>query len=259
MRFDFKTHLIYASCLANMSKGAVLSFSNDTLATKNMLHKLKKKFSLITLTKKSLDDELKIVNIDKEYSTASVLWLPIKIYYLIYHLQCFVGYLITSNDDFLSKKHSDCIKEYTKMLANGTLTFSQPVFNLVFDKKILNYTTTPGDNVRSSTKDEVIFNLIMKYIAKHKILDFKEREGIKDIRFKKNKERVNKFKNNMSISIFDFFYVMRIKSNYKNSDFITDISSQKTKKYFEEYYRAGDYFYKSLKKLTDEIIYNIDK
>ncbi len=256
-RLDFETHLKYVSLLAKLSKGVSVTCTLKPKLNKSKLGSLKNKLQLIELTKKSIQDEYKIVQIDKEYSTASVLWLPIKTYYLAYHLLCITDYLITDNPHSLSEKHSKCIETFTKMLSDGTLKFSEALLNNVYDKSILNFRTTSGEHLRSSVNDETVYKLLMKKIAKEKIENFKVSNGILEVRTKKNKDKVEKFKNNLSVSIFDFFYLMRLRMNYRNFDFIDDIPSTNTKIYFEEYYKTAGHFYVACSNLKNKLISDI--
>ena len=73
--------------------------SGTTLQYNNSLQKaglpdIDQKKNLIVLTKKSLSDEKKIVDIDKDYSYASTSWLPVKSYYLIFNVLLTVEYVI---------------------------------------------------------------------------------------------------------------------------------------------------------------------
>ena len=256
-RLDFETHLKYVSLLAKLSKGVSVTCTLKPKLNKSKLNALKNKLQLIELTKKSIQDEYKIVQIDKEYSTASVLWLPIKTYYLAYHLLCITDYLISDDIRSLSEKHSKCIDTFTKMLSSGAIQFSEPLLNGVYDKSILNFKTVSGELLRAGVKDEILYKSLMKKIAKEKIENFKISNGIVEVRTKKNKDKVEKFKNSLTVSIFDFFYSMRLRMNYRNFNFIDDIPSVNTKTYFEEYYKTAGCFYVAFSNLKNKLISDI--
>ncbi len=256
-RLDFETHLKYASRLAKLTTGLSVTCSIKPLLVKSKITNLQNKSKLIELTKKSIKDEHEIVQFDKEYSTASVLWLPIKTYYLTYHLLCTIEYLLGGNEGSLSEKHYKCMDIFTKRLSDGTLKFSEPLLNSVFDKSILNFRTTSGEHLRTGVSDEIIYKLLMKKVANDKIENFKVANGIPDVRSLKNKERVEKFKNSLTVSVFDFFHLMRLRMNYRNFDFVDSVTSSNTKAYFEEYYKASGYFYTALNNLKNKIITDI--
>lgn len=256
-RLDFETHLKYASRLAKLTQGLTVNSTITPQLSKSKIGNLEKKLKLVELTKKSIKDEYEIVQFDKEYSTASVLWLPIKTYYLTYHLLCSIDYLLTGKEDSLTAKHQKCLDVFSKALADGTLQFSEPILNNVFDKTILSFRTTSGEHLRNGVPDEIVYKLLMKKVANDKIENFKITNGIPDVRSRKNKERVEKFKNTLTVSVFDFFYLMRLRMNYRNFDFIDAIASSDTKRYFEEYYKASGHFYNCFNNFKNQIIADI--
>lgn len=256
-RLDFETHLKYVSLLGGLSKGISVTCSIVPKLSKSRITDLQNKIKLIELTKKSIKDEYEIVQFDKEYSTASVLWLPIKTYYLTYHLLCVIDYLITGDTKSLTEKHSRCIDNYSKMIQGGSLQFSEPLLNNVYDKSILNFRTSSGEHLRNNVSDETVYKLLMKKVANEKIENFKISNGISDLRSKKNKDRVEKFKNTLTVSIFDFFYSMRLRLNYRNFNFIDDMPSDDTKLYFEKYFSTSGYFYNVFNNLKNKLIADI--
>lgn len=256
-RPDFETHLKYASRLAKLTTGLSATCSIKPALDKKKVTNLQNKLKLVELTKQSIKDEYEIVQFDKEYSTASVLWLPIKTYYLTYHLLCAIEYLLSGDETALSAKHYECMDTFTQKLADGTLTFSEPLLNIVFDKSILNLRESRGAHLKTNVPDEDIYKLLMKKVANDKIEEYKKYKGIPNVRSAGNKEKVEKFKNTMTVSIFDFFHLMRLRMSYRNFDFIDDVPSSDTKAYFEQYYKASDYFYVSLNNLKNKIIADI--
>lgn len=256
-RLDFETHLKYVSLLARLSRGLSATCATVPALTIADLPKIKDKTRLIELTKQSIKDEHNIVKIDNEYSTAAVLWLPIKSYYLAYHLLCVIDYLLTGKPSLLRAKHGDCVKHFTEMLADSSLQFSESLFNRVFDKSILNFKTTSGEHLKRGVSDDVLYKLIMKKIANEKVLNWKQSQGIVETRTRKNRERVEKYKNKMDVSIFDFFYQMRLRLNYRNFDFIDSVSSRQTEAYFEEYFTAAGYFFNCFSNLKNKMVADI--
>lgn len=255
-RNDFETHLLYVSLICRLSKKCSLTCHKKPTLKKEGLVAVKEKTSLIKLTKNSIDDENKIVEFDKEYSTASVLWLPIKTYYLVYHLMCVIDFLIKGDKKSLSSKHQENIENFNSMLENGELVFDKALLNQVFDNSILNFKTNSGEHFKQSASDELIYKLIMKKVAKEKVENYKIVNGL-SARKKKEKERINRFVNGMKVSIFDFFYLMRLRTNYRNLNFIENVPSKDTKVYFEKYYSSADNFYKALGGLANGLIKKI--
>jgi len=255
-RKDFRTHLVYADLLARQSAGLSASCSLTPLLEKDKLKNIESKTKLIELTKKSIDDELEIVKTVGEYSRASILWLPIKTYYLVYHQLCIIDYILTGETASLTMLHKNCVPLFSKRLLDKVLTFSNPLFNVVCNKSILNFKTVSGELLRLSPSDRRTYGLIMKKVVKDKISNKKIIEGL-DERNKDDKAKVEKFRNSLSVSIFDFFYLMRLRLNYRNSDFIDDILARDTKIYFQRYHKASDNFYRCLHDLKNDLITRI--
>ena len=61
----------------------------------------------------------------------------------------------------------------------------------------------------------------------------------------------------MTVSIFDFFYQMRLRLNYRNFDFIDDIAADQTKAYFDQYFTAAGYFYNCFSNLKNKLVADI--
>ncbi len=256
-RPDFSTHLKYISLLAKLARGVSISSTSNALLTPTELPAIRDKVRLIELTKKSIDDECGIVQMDEEYSTAAVLWLPIKSYYLAYHLLCVIDCLMTGKTSQLRAKHVDCVKHFTGLLSSGSLQFSQPLFNQVFDKSILNFRSTSGANLRGNTEDDVVYKLIMKKVANEKIASWKLSHGITEVRTIRNRQRVESFKQSLTVSIFDFFYQMRLRLNYSNFDFIDNMPASQTKAYFTLYFLTASHFFNCFSNFKNKLITDI--
>lgn len=252
-RIDFETHLIYAELLEGLSNAVTISTKMATKLSSSDAKKLKEKIRLVKLTKKSIDQEYKIVTFDKEYSTASVLWLPIKTYYLIYHLICILECLLTGDLKHLSGGHSTLVSEFAKKLQKSDLEFSSTQLNLVFDKDILNFKSRSGEHLQHGVADDILYKLLMKKVAKEKVANFKITNAL-DARKRADKARIEKFTNGLRVSIFDYFYLMRLRTNYRNSKFIDDLPSKDTKVYFEKYYSTSCNFYSATTKLISQLM-----
>lgn len=252
-RLDFETHLKYATLIANLSDNLkIISTITPKLSSADAI-KLKDKIQLVKLTKTSIDQEYKIVCFDKDYSSASVLWLPIKTYYLIYHLLCITDCLITGKMSSLTAGHHDCVDIFNKMLVSSDLQFNKPLLNGVFDEKVLDFKTKSGEHLKSGVADDIVYQLIMKKVANGKIDNYKIVNGLSG-RKPKDKLRIHGFKKKMNVSIFDFFHLMRLRMNYRNLNFVDNVPSSDTKIYFEKYYTSADNFYKCFSGYINDLI-----
>lgn len=256
-RKDFDTHLKYVALIARLAQGLTTTCAVAPTVSGKKVNLIEDKVRLVELTRRSIADERKIVHIDPEYSTASVLWLPIKSYYVAYHLLCVIDFILTADVGVLKAGHGECIERFTGMLRDGTLQFSEPLFNQVFDYKILDFKTKQGEHLRNAVPDDVLYKLAMKKIALEKIETYKTMSEITNTRTKKDREKVERFKRNMSVSIFDFFYQMRLRLNYRNFDFIDDIPASQTKVYFERYYEASDRFHTCFSNWANQLLASV--
>lgn len=252
-RLDFETHLKYVSLIEELSRGLKISTTLTPKLKASDTDKLKEKIQLVKLTKTSIDQEYKIVQFDKDYSSASVLWLPIKSYYLLYHLLCITDCLLTGKTSSLSAGHHDCVNTFNALLKNSDIQFNKSLLNSIFDESILSFTTKSGEHLRHDAQDDRVYSLIMKKVANGKIENYKIVQGLSGRRTK-DKIRITNFSKNMQVSIFDFFHLMRLRMNYRNLNFVDNIPSSDTKVYFEKYYASADNFYKCFTTLINDLI-----
>src|SRR5258708_29506401 len=96
-REDFTTHFNYVSKLESLSQSISITCRTRPKVTSSGLDLAAGKRQLIALTQQSLDDDKRIVDSDPQYSQAAVLWLPVKAYYLLYHLLSLLEFILSSN------------------------------------------------------------------------------------------------------------------------------------------------------------------
>lgn len=249
-----QTHLTYVGLISDLSNNIkITSIIIPKLVDSDGKGLLKDKISLFNLTKKSIEQDYKIVNSTGDYASLAILWLPIKSYYLIYHLLCLIDYIITGQKSSLKIGHNDCINKFTKRLGNLEMQFNQPLLNMVVDEKILNFITKKGENLKLNTPNDTIYKLIMKNVAKYKVNDYRSRGKLK------NRKKINDFKKDIKVSVFDFFYIMRLKMNYGNPSFTNLMSPLDAKLYFEKYYEFTNNFYNCLFDWMKELAKNCPK
>ena len=162
----YDTHLNYIKCLACLTNGTTLQYNNSL--QKAGLPDIDQKKNLIALTKKSLNDEKKIVDIDKDYSYASTSWLPVKSYYLIFNVLLTLEYVIKIQKGIFKQGHTKCIDEFTRKLQTKEIQFSNTTLNQVFDQTILTHKVTSGANLSSRTTDDDMYKMAIRKIAKYK-------------------------------------------------------------------------------------------
>lgn len=214
---------------------------------------LDEKKNLIDLTKKSLNDEYKIVQIDKDYSYASTSWLPVKSYYLIFNILLTIEYVFKIQKSIYRLGHTSCIDEFTRKLESGEIQFSEPLLNQVFNQSILNHVVRSGANLSSRTSSDDMYKMAIRKIAKYKLDDWKNKNHI-NLRRKTHKTKYQQHLNTFKVSIFDFPYHMRIRSNYRDFAFIDGVTTDETAQYFNTFFGFTVHFVKSLESLKKDLI-----
>lgn len=247
----YDTHLNYIKCLASVMKGATLQYNNSL--QKAGLPDIDQKKNLIALTKKSLSDEKKIVDIDKDYSYASTSWLPVKSYYLIFNVLLTLEYVIKIQKGIFKQGHAKCVDEFTRKLQDQEIQFSNTILNQVFDQTILTHKVTSGANLSSRTTDNDMYKMAIRKIAKYKIDNWKQINRI-NLKKKNDKTKFQNYLSNFSVSVFDFPYYMRLRSNYRDFAFIDGVTTDETADYFNTFFAFTVYFVKMLEKLKLDLV-----
>lgn len=247
----YDTHYNYIKCLCGLMENTSIQYTG--MLRKSILPDLDEKKNLIDLTKKSLNDEYKIVQIDKDYSYASTSWLPVKSYYLIFNILLTLEYIFKIQKSIFRLEHKNCIEEFTRKLECGEIQFSKPQLNQVFDQAILKYVVKTGANLSNLTSADDMYKLAIRKIAKYKIEDWKSKKHI-NLKNKTHKIEYYSYLKTFKISIFDFLYYMRIRSNYRDFAFIDGVNVDKTAKYFNTFFKFTVFFVKSLEGLKKDLI-----
>ena len=249
---DFYTHYNYIDCLDDLIGKASIKCS--TKLNRGFLPDIKTKENLINLTKRSLEDEYDIVQIDKGYSYASTSWLPIKSYYLIFNQLLTISYIFSKQKKSFSMTHRKCIEQFTTKLKRGEIRFNNPILNQVMESTIFSHSDAPGSNMDRRISLPRRYDWLMGKIAEYKLLDWKKKNNVDNFRTKINQDKKKDYLSNFNLSIFEFPYYMRIRSNYRDFAFIDGVSDSETAKYFYSYYNFTMNFYDILVRLEKDLL-----
>lgn len=252
---DFRTHSNYVSFMKELSEELkiTLNFSIDSRATfKKIL--LNKKLGLIKIIKENLDDEHKKSLQDRDFGKICSIWIPVKSYYLVFNLLLVLCSLI--NDDYrnLNYSHKDSIVNSRKLIKDGKISFNKHGFNRVFTcLEAESFKAKMGDNLRYGVEEESRIREIIKKICRYKFESYCRDEKVEEFRTKKNRIKRDEFFRKNEISLFEFFYWYRIKTNYRDLSFLDqDILSSEIVDFYENYYSLTINFYNALKDLINE-------
>ena len=166
--------------------------------------------------------------------------------------------MITGDKSLLGISHTNCLKSLASRIGDGLICFNNPLFNLSYDKSILSFRSRSGEVLSHTISDETIINLIMKKVARDKLDDIQGRNRI-NRRTAKGRKDYEREMSKLKISIVDFFYSMRIRTNYKDMSFIDEVESELARIYFIEYYNAANNFYACFNELKNDLIGKISR
>lgn len=253
---DFMTHLNYVSCMKDLSEGLAIELKFNIDSKSSFLrNSLSKKISLIKLIKESLDEEHKKALEEKDFAKVCSMWISVKSYYLIFNLLLVLCALVNNDKENLDYAHSKVISNFRTMIKNKKLVFNKEYFNLVvFCSDALCFKSKSGDTLRADVDNKLRVNSVLKKLCKYKFEDFCRYKNIKNFRKKINKKIRQDFFNNNEISLFEFFYWYRIKTNYRDLAFLDqEINKEYVAKFYENYYLLTINFYDALKILINEV------
>lgn len=253
---DFMTHLNYVGCLNVVLHGLT---AECKLEIKNKIKEnkiLDKKIKLIKLITKSLNEELKAIKVNLSFAEVCVPWIAVKAYYLLFNLFLIAEYLISGQESFFNSSHEGLLKKLKNHIKKKDIVFNKEVLNTNFRcSEIINTKVKLGANLKivGVNLEERVLQILKKLIY-YKIDDFQRKEKIKNFRSKKDRERKKEFLENNNINICEFFYWYRIKSNYRDLEFLDkDIDDEQFKVFYKNYFELTVLFFKALKGLINDL------
>jgi len=254
---DFMTHFNYVDCLNTISTRLNTECKLDI---KNKIEKeskfLKKKLTLIKLIKRNLDEEYKTIEQNSEFAEVCVPWVAVKAYYLIFNLLLILDYLVSSQESSFNSTHDELLKKFKTRLEQKEIVFNKKIFNTNFQcSKIVNLKVKSGANLKivGVNLGERVLQILKKLIS-YKIENFQRKERIKNFRSKKDREKKNQFLENNTVNICEFFYWYRIKSNYRDLEFLDkDISEKQFSEFYKNYYDLTNKFYTDLRNPINDL------
>lgn len=253
---DFRTHLNYIKAMKDLSDGLKITLNFSVTSQSNFQKAiLSKKLRFIKIIKDNLDDEYKKAMQEKEFAKICSIWISVKSYYLIFNMLLVLCSLINGEESNLDYSHKKSIVNFRKLIKEGKISFNKYGFNKVCTCFEANsFKTKAGDNLRFGVEEEIRIKGILKKLCTYKFESYCRDNNIKDFRGKKNRDKRDLFFTNNEISLFEFFYWYRIKTNYKDLSFLDqDVHSSEIVEFYESYYTFTMNFYNSLKDLINEV------
>jgi hypothetical protein len=164
-----------------------------------------------------------------------------------------IEYILQVQKSVFNYTHLKCVEEFTSKLEAGKIEFSEPLLNEVFNRNILKLKEASGANLSRRISSDRRYIMAIRKVANYKFDEWKRKEKI-NLRSKIGKIKRNKYLDSFRISIFEFPYYMRIRSNYRDFAFIEGVSNHDTARYFNSYYNFALNLYQALDNLKRKMI-----
>lgn len=249
---DFVTHLNYVECLRDCSSGLSIASSFASLPQIGESRVLGKKVKLIELTYQNLQEEWKNIYRFSDYSVICVSWIPVKSYYLVFNFLILLEYLLDGSERWLTETHNKILQKFSNMVKDGTVSFSDTDFNTTFrPRDILSWRIPVGQNLAMSSPDlETRKKQILRILLRYQTEEHKRMRGIRRLAGQKRTD----FLNSTEIGFFDFFYLYRIKANYRDMEFIdTNVPVSSFYNFYKGYFELTLNFYQAFKGLINDL------
>jgi len=249
----FRTHLNYVWFMEDITRNLKIQHKIDIRKeikqTKKGEDLLNKKINLIKLIIKNLNGEHKIIKNNIEFSEICVPWVAVKAYYLIFNSMLILEYLITCDVNSFKAGHKAILERFKNNVKSKIFSFNDGFFyRIVPYEEIKKWKLPLGHNLKlpQNIDPEIRFKGILRKLFDYALVDFsRNKHNLKDRR---------KFIQNASLNICEFFYWYRIKSNYRDLEFLDkDIHMVDFFRFYHSYFNALKNFYVALKELINNL------
>jgi hypothetical protein len=223
MRPDFSTHLNYIRCIEESLKDAKLKV-NVKNRNKIPVEKTKRFLQLSGATDKSLRAEIEMCMKTSEYTQVVAAWFPVKCYYRIYYLEAVMLYLLNGNIAVFSKAGHSVVRKNIKTAIKTKeidLSGNNELGQIVCWEE--------ADSFKSKKSATTRYNYYLdddcSFSIRGKIAEYLEQKWFEDSPFENkrgNTVKIHKQKHlySQEICLLDYFYQMRLKFNYRDSNFL---------------------------------------
>ena len=249
---DFRTHSNYVAFIADLSKNIKLITNRNCRNKIQQINKnLDKKIRLIILTQNALKEEHEIILQTPEYAVAASSWVAVKSYYLIFDLLLIVKYLLKCDNNAFNTTHSEIQNFIKKSIQAKDFFFNIEEANKIWNiKQCLDWNAPSGENLKIVNIDcQKRYTQILKKLAKYKVEEFKRHNNIKRLS-SRWQEKVYK----LDINICEFFYLYRIKANYRDMEFLAkDVAEKEFAIFYVNYFNLTSHFYNAFRIFINDL------
>ena len=161
------------------------------------------------------------VNAVHDYARVCSAWVAIKGYYLLFYLETVLYSLIAANPGQLKVSH-DMTRKFVRDICKSSALSANfaPLTEVITHADCVSTGVTPGANLRGQLDDQSRHKQLMKKLKEYAKEEFKRRKSIERL------AGANALAfNRQELCLIDFFYWYRIKSNYRDLEFIAGETS----------------------------------
>lgn len=243
---DFRTHANYVDYLSTLTADLKIRTNCGFQEKIKIPSKiLDKKIKIVNLSAGALKKEQEIVSQIPEYASVASTWIAVKAYYLFFNLLLITKYLISCQAEAFNFTHMAIQKDLARMIEYKTISFNVNALNINHGvAQALAYRAPTGANLKRLMVDgNIRQSQILKKLANYKRDEFRRISKIKKLSGNKLKEF-----NKKKINFFEFFYLYRIKSNYRDLEFLSkEINEREFVDFYTNYFSLTLNFYQAFK------------
>lgn len=255
---EYTTHLNYTHCMVGMMHGLKITVPVNKSVDVD-LNSIRRFNKLAKLTEKSIDGEIENSKTEPDYVQVVAPWFAVKCYYRIYYLESMLIHLSSgSMSVFKNSGHSyvrKTIQAYCKAgYFQSHLKHAETVESF---HNALTHKITSGRNLAQDYYlSEECVKSIRRKLTDYSVEHWKKNSEFKNFRSKDAKAALNDYQSNRKLCLFDFFYQMRLKANYRDSDFLdfNKILSEDGIKYVTTLKSATDKYCSALNTCIDDML-----
>lgn len=221
----FKTHLNYVKCMARLTENLVIDLHVNPTAPLDPA--MITKFStLARITETSIEGEQEACKREKAYAQVAAPWIPVKCYYRLYYLESVFLYLLNGSVvGFSHGGHFKVKQALIRLLKDEEISLSgtsASELSTIVTWQIANgYVASSGSTITATYHTSVACSQsLRKKLAEYIEIDWKQSEKIKDYRTRASQTKKVEMLSPKEFCLLDYFYWMRIKTNYRDADFL---------------------------------------
>ncbi len=257
----FRTHWNYIKCINYLLTDLEIEINIGTRSQLDPSRIIK--FSrLAELTKVSIQSEIQASGQVSDYASVVAPWIPVKCYYRLYYLEAIFLYLLTGEPSgFQNGGHTKVRKSLIRKIENNEFTLVNGFDSLLSEISVWEFATqfraTSGANIGFDYfLNPDCHKSIRKKIAEYIRIGWMQQERLSSFRTLRARNLRDSNLHPKKFLIFDYFYWMRIKANYRDIDFLdfeNDVRPVDSFEYIKEYVEATEKYANALINASERI------